>query len=65
MADGNAALGLANIVEQAGGNVVGIGIAIEKSFQMGAKRVREAGYRVESLAKIASLADQQIIFEED
>jgi xanthine phosphoribosyltransferase len=65
MADGNAALGLANIVEQAGGNVVGIGIAIEKSFQQGAQRVREAGYRVESLAKIASLADQQIIFEED
>jgi xanthine phosphoribosyltransferase len=65
MADGNAALGLANIVEQAGGNVVGIGIAIEKSFQMGAKRVREAGYRVESLAKIASLANQQIIFAED
>ena len=65
MADGNAALGLANIVEQAGANVVGIGIAIEKSFQRGAQRVREAGYRVESLARIASLADQQIIFEED
>ena len=65
MADGNAALGLANIVEQAGANVVGIGIAIEKSFQRGAQRVREAGYRVESLAKIASLANQQIIFEED
>jgi xanthine phosphoribosyltransferase len=65
MADGNAAMGLANIVEQAGGNVVGIGIAIEKSFQHGAKRVREAGYRVESLAKIASLANGQIIFDED
>lgn len=65
MADGNAAMGLANIVEQAGGNVVGIGIAIEKSFQQGAQRVREAGYRVESLAKIASLADGQIIFDED
>ncbi|MBE6085291.1 MAG: xanthine phosphoribosyltransferase [Selenomonas ruminantium] len=65
MADGNAALGLANIVEQAGGNVVGIGIAIEKSFQQGAQRVREAGYRVESLAKIASLANGQIIFDED
>ena len=65
MADGNAALGLANIVEQAGGHVVGIGIAIEKYFQQGAKRVREAGYRVESLAKIASLANEQIIFDED
>ena len=65
MADGNAAMGLANIVEQAGGNVVGIGIAIEKSFQQGAQRVRDAGYRVESLAKIASLANGQIIFDED
>lgn len=65
MADGNAALGLANIVEQAGGTVVGVGIAIEKSFQQGAKRVREAGYRVESLARIASLANEQIIFAED
>ncbi|SHK47090.1 xanthine phosphoribosyltransferase [Selenomonas ruminantium] len=65
MADGNAALGLANIVEQAGGNVVGIGIAIEKSFQQGAERVRKAGYRVESLARIASLENEQIRFVED
>lgn len=65
MADGNAALGLANIVEQAGGKVVGIGIAIEKSFQQGGKRVRDAGYRVESLARIASLENEQIKFVED
>ncbi len=65
MADGNAALGLANIVEQAGGKVVGIGIAIEKSFQQGATRVREAGYRVESLARIASLDNEEIKFVED
>jgi len=65
MADGNAALGLANIVEQAGGKVVGIGIAIEKSFQRGATRVREAGYRVESLARIASLENEEIKFVED
>ena len=65
MADGNAALGLANIVEQAGGKVVGIGIAIEKSFQQGAQRVRDAGYRVESLARIASLENEQIKFVED
>lgn len=65
MADGNAALGLANIVEQAGGKVVGIGIAIEKSFQQGAQRVRDAGYRVESLARIASLENEQIKFVEE
>jgi len=65
MADGNAALGLANIVEQAGGKVVGIGIAIEKSFQQGATRVRDAGYRVESLARIASLENEEIKFVEE
>jgi len=62
LADGNAALGVANIVEQAGCKVAGIGIAIEKSFQNGAKRLAEAGYRVESLARIKSLADCKITF---
>ena len=65
LADGNAALGLCNIVEQAGCKVVGIGIAIEKSFQRGAGRIKDAGYRLESLARIKSLADSKIIFEEE
>lgn len=62
LADGNAALGLCNIVEQAGCKVVGIGIAIEKSFQRGAERIRDAGYRLESLARIKSLNDCKITF---
>ncbi len=65
MADGNAAMGLCNIVEQAGCEVVGIGIAIEKSFQRGAERVKNAGYRLESLARIKSLLDCRIEFMED
>ena len=65
LADGNAALGLCNIVEQGGCQVVGIGIAIEKSFQAGAARIREAGYRLESLARIKSLSDCKIEFVED
>lgn len=60
LADGNAAFGLINIVEQAGCNVAGIGIVIEKSFQNGANRLKEAGYRLESLAKIKSLDDCKI-----
>ncbi|MBQ7497502.1 MAG: xanthine phosphoribosyltransferase [Selenomonas sp.] len=64
LADGNAALGLCNIVEQGGCEVVGIGIAIEKSFQRGAERIREAGYRLESLARIKSLSDCKIEFVE-
>ena len=63
LSDDNAALELDNIIEQVGGNVVGV--VIEMSLQTDAKRVRDAGDRVESLAEIATLANQQIIFEED
>lgn len=65
LADGNAAFGLINIAEQAGCNVVGVGIGIEKSFQNGRSRLEEAGYRVESLARIKSLDDCKITFVED
>ncbi|WP_068777046.1 xanthine phosphoribosyltransferase [Paenibacillus sp. FJAT-26967] len=62
LANGEAALGLANIVKEAGAQVAGIGIVIEKSFQPGADKLREAGYRVESLARIASLDNQKLQF---
>lgn len=55
LAHGQAARGLASIVEQAGAEVVGIGIVIEKSFQPGRAELDGLGYRVESLARIASL----------
>lgn len=64
LARGEAALGLANIVEQAQAHVAGIGIVIEKSFQQGHQKLVEAGYRVESLARIASLADGKVQFVE-
>ncbi len=62
LANGEAALGLANIVLQAGASVVGIGIVIEKSFQPGAEKLKRAGYRVESLARIASFSGGQANF---
>ncbi|GIM46404.1 xanthine phosphoribosyltransferase [Collibacillus ludicampi] len=65
LANGAAALGLAQIVEQAQAKVAGIGIVLEKSFQEGASKLKEAGYRVESLVKVASLQNQQIRFLED
>ncbi|AIQ44868.1 xanthine phosphoribosyltransferase [Paenibacillus sp. FSL R7-0273] len=67
LANGEAAFGLARIVEQAGGTVAGIGILIEKAFQPGNRLLKEAGYRVESLVRIASLDDGHITFvqEED
>ncbi|HEO8420645.1 Xanthine phosphoribosyltransferase [Mycobacteroides abscessus subsp. abscessus] len=64
LANGQAALGLASIVEQAGATVSGIGILIEKSFQQGAEDLIAKGYQVESLARIASLKDGKVTFAE-
>lgn len=64
LANGEAAAGLARLVKQAGAQVAGIGIVIEKSFQQGAARLREEGYLVHSLARIASLGKDRIIFAE-
>lgn len=62
LANGEAAFGLARIVEQAGAEVVGIGIVIEKAFQPGGRLLSEAGYRVESLVRIGSLDDGKVTF---
>jgi len=55
LANGQAALGLADLIHQAEASVVGIGIVIEKSFQPGRDILLEKGYRVESLARVKSL----------
>ncbi|MNF43970.1 Xanthine phosphoribosyltransferase [compost metagenome] len=62
LAHGQAARGLAAIVEQAGARVVGIGIVIEKSFQPGRGELERLGYRVESLARVASLKGGEVRF---
>ena len=62
LATGAALFGLRDLVRQAGGTVVGAGIAIEKVFQGGGDKLRAEGMRVESLAKIASMDDTGITF---
>ena len=62
LANGQAALGLADLIHQANAEVVGIGIVIEKSFQPGRDVLLEKGYRVESLARVKSLADGKVSF---
>ncbi len=62
LAHGEASLALASIVRQAEGTVVGVGAVIEKGFQGGGDKLREAGCRVESLAVIDSIDNGQIIF---
>ena len=60
----SSALGLADIAHQAGCKVAGIGIVIEKSFQPGHQRIVDAGYHLESLARIKAFKDGQVVFEE-
>lgn len=63
LAHGEAAVGLVSLVEQAGASVVGIGAVIEKEFQGGSRRLKEKGYRVESLAVIREIRDGAISFK--
>ncbi|WP_407410816.1 xanthine phosphoribosyltransferase [Acinetobacter sp.] len=65
LANGQAALGLADLIHQAQAEVVGIGIVIEKSFQPGRDILLEKGYRVESLARVKSLRNGNVEFVRD
>lgn len=62
LANGQAALGLIDLIHQANAEVVGVGIVIEKSFQSGRDLLLEKGYRVESLARVLSLTDGKVTF---
>ena len=65
LANGQAVLGLKQIVEDAGASLQGVGIAIEKGFQDGGKKIREAGIRLQSLAIVDSMTDDSISFRSD
>ena len=60
LANGNAAKGIIDLIDQAGATLVGLGFLIEKGFQEGGKELRGRGLHVESLAIIDSLDDCQI-----
>ncbi|MCQ4257310.1 xanthine phosphoribosyltransferase [Stutzerimonas stutzeri] len=64
LANGKAAKGLISIIQQAGASIAGLGIVIEKSFQAGRHELEEAGFRVESLARVAALSDGEVVFVE-
>ena len=55
LANGCALQGLISIINQAGGKVEGIGIAIEKGFQVGGNIIRNLGYQLESLAIVEDM----------
>lgn len=55
LANGCALQGLISIINAAGAAVEGIGIVIEKGFQMGGHTIRNLGYHLESLAIVDSM----------
>ena len=64
LANGQAVEGMLQIADQAGVEVVGAGIVIEKCFQPGSAELAAKGVRVESLAKVSSLAYGQVSFKQ-
>lgn len=58
LANGAALEGLIKLVQDAGANIVGAGIVVEKAFQPGGDLIRNMGIRVESLARVQALSEE-------
>ena len=65
MANGEAVRGLCDLVSQAGAELVGIGIAVEKGFQGGGDRLRAMDVNYHALAVIESADENGIVFRDD
>ncbi len=58
LANGCALIGLMELVEQSGAELVGAGIVIEKGFQRGGEIIRQKGIKLESLAIVESMDEE-------
>lgn len=65
LANGCALMGLTQMISDAGAELVGAGIVIEKGFQCGGDALRSKGIRIESLAIIDSMSvEDGIVFRD-
>jgi len=64
LANGQAASGLCDIVRQAQGTVVGVGVCVEKAFQPGRQKLESMGYKVVALAKVIGIDNGKLVVEE-
>ncbi len=62
LANGKAISGLVDLIHEARANLVGVGVAIEKGFQVGGQALRDEGIQLESLAIIDEIEDGKIKF---
>ena len=65
LANGEAIRGLMDILRQAGCELVGAGVCVEKGFQPGGQQLREEGVKVVSLAIVDAIQDGRIILRDD
>ncbi|MBW4085673.1 xanthine phosphoribosyltransferase [Paenibacillus sp. S150] len=64
LATGAALVGLADIVDESGAELLGVGCVIEKSFQQGRSLLEDRGIAVHALARISSMAPGEVHFIE-
>ena len=65
LSSGQAMMGLMDLVSQAGGEVTGLAVAIEKATKDGGRVLRQMGLRVETLATVERVEDGKIILADD
>ena len=65
LANGCALEALISIAEEAGAEICGIGVAVEKAFQPGGQKIRSRGYDLQSLAIVDSMTDNSITFQKN
>jgi xanthine phosphoribosyltransferase len=58
LANGAALEGLVALVNQAGAEIIGAGVVVEKAYQPGGERIRQMGVRVEALARVLSMTEK-------
>ena len=64
LADGEAVRGLMSLCEQRKAKLIGVGIAVEKGFQPGGKKLREAGVKLVSLAIVDAIQEGKIVLRD-
>lgn len=64
MANGGAVQGLLSILQQAECQCVGVGICIEKGFQPGGQKLREAGIKYVPLAVVDAIVNDKIVLRD-
>ena len=63
LASGAAVEGMLDIANQAGAEVVGVGIVIEKGFQPGREALKKFNVRIESLVIVDKVENNKIYFK--